>query len=339
MDFSLDNENYSAITSANSSTCQLEDYQVNLLCGVRGGCAAVCAIIYTVLLGVTCWCMNRRFFEHRLLVYLILVSLLNLLANISQFVVLGRNSLDHNIFNGLCTTVATLTQFTAWLQILVAAWILIYFWFSYGQPSYDYYDPHRALRRCKREILPLCGTVVWAAFIAIVPAITEKYGMIYGWCWIQNQCNDDPVGIAEQWILYYGWLIILLVCAPVVLIIGVCRSRQIARMSEGIAVQTAEIYRRKARASAIVLTAYILVYLLFYLYDLCLVITDVSKTIPFGMWIIDAATISIRTTVLPLLALLYLYCTGKFPALARTHNTQSGQSASSERDRLVTAHL
>ena len=304
-----------------SVSCELSKHQLFLLAMTRGASSVVCTVVCAILLGAVCRYMNWRFYEHRLLVYLTVVSLLYLLSVINQFVVLGRDSLDQGVHHGLCTTAATLTQLTLWLQLLVAVWIILYFVFSYGQPSYDFYDPHRALRRCKREILPLCVVIVWSAIFATVPVITDTYGLIGGWCWIRSlddDCNLDAIGAVEQWVLFYAWQILLLVSAPIVLVIGVCRSYQIARRTEGTAVDTATAYRKKARASGIALTAYIAIYFLFQVYGLfVLLYIYVSSSIRSELSTALVAIAPIRFAFLPLLALLYLYCAGKFPDHAR----------------------
>ena len=302
-------------------TCQLRGHPLKVLAGVRGASAVVCTLTCAVLLGVICRYMNWRSYEHRLLVYVTSVSLLRLLSSVSQSAVLGQGTFSQDVFHGLCSAIGMLAQFTSWLQLLTAAWILAYLWLSYGQPSYDYYDPHRALRRCKREILPLCLLILWAAVFTVIPAATGKYGETpFGSCWIRpfdSNCDADIGGVAEQWVLWYGWKMLLMICTPVVLIYGVYRYHKVVQMTKSTATQTAESYAKKARASIVVFVTYITFYLLVYLIEVCIHFRAfLSKAhtpkLP-SLLVTDGIIHPIKAIVLPLLALLYFYYAGKFP--------------------------
>ena len=315
-----------------TANCQLSEHQVKIIAEVRGASSVVCTILCVLSLGITCRYMNRRFFEHRLLVYLTLASLLNLFAIIGQGV-----TFDDDVHHDICTVIATFDQFSRWLTVLVAVWIIVYFLVSYGEQPYNYSDPHEALRRCKREILPVCVFVIWSAMFAIVPTITDTYGVTRGWCWIRvsdNKCNKDIIGFAEQWVLWLGWQILIVVSAPVVLVIGVWRSHRIARAMKQTANQTAESYRKKAKASGIVLFTFLTLYTLFNVYQVCEIIYSyISDRFSLVLRIVDAAYVPISIVILPLLVMLYLYCAGKFPAI--TPGGGMRQHVNTEREHLV----
>ena len=126
-----------------------------------------------------------------------------------------------------------------------------------------------------------------------------------------KDCHANRVGKIVHWVLWYMWLILFIIVTPIVLGIGIIKSYKKSHGGNVLDV----IFQRKQKASAIVLIAYVLVYLTTSLCELCIrIASDTASKYYFGPQVINAIITPIKETALPLLALLYLWHSGKFPA-------------------------
>ena len=187
------------------------------------------------------------------------------------------------------------------------------FVYSYGEGYRDQFDPYDLNRRLKWEVSPLLLIIIVSIAFAVVPTIKGVYGVTGGWCWIRGvkNCKEYKLGIVEQWALWYVWQILLLLILPIVLGYGTYRSRRIAQNNPG----EAEFLDRRTKASIVVLIVYVLVYPLVTISELIIRVVDIFSTISsLAPWIVLAVVAPLGSAMLPLLALLYLYCSGKFLA-------------------------
>ena len=182
----------------NSTNVKSSD--IVILAAVRGGTGFLAAVINTVLLMAIAFRSDHSKSLQRLLIYLTVSSLLVLLTNIFQVESVGCYYPWHEL---ACQLVGFTNQFTSWILMLIILWIACFLASRYWCPN-------------SRSILtPKIDTVIWlmiilfSLFVAIIPLGTSVYGMNQAWCWIKTS------RIPEQWILWYGCMIL---CAATVIL-------------------------------------------------------------------------------------------------------------------------
>ena len=231
---------YANASDDDDNDCDLSHQDLVALTAVRASVAGLCCLLCMAVLVAFCWLVKRQgqncvrdcwtvckesyskcreSFEHRLVIYLTVVTLFYLLMFVAQ---LGALSGSRSV---ACTVIGFFNQLLSWFYLLVMLWVMACF-------SYNYYhgtpEPARPLDKIHtfwREVLPILFTTVWSVNSAVIPIVSDSYGLTGGWCWIREEdenCDRYGDGIAYQWTLWYSWVTLSLIAIVSLLIAGSC---------------------------------------------------------------------------------------------------------------------
>lgn len=228
----------------------IEDHEIVILAALRGSAGFLCAVINAVLLAAISIGSDKSCPIQRVLVYVTFSSLLALLASTFQAESAGCSTSWHR---PLCETVGFLTQFTSWILLLVSLWLSLVVALRHWCPN------DRVILTARRDAV-VWGVVTSLSFLlSAVPLVTRGYGMNRAWCWIQR------THLVEQWVLWYGWLAVVVVTNLLVLVTALsCSERRLGmyyESSRGIN-NTRRLVTQEAGKRIKILTACIAIYLL-----------------------------------------------------------------------------
>ena len=143
----------------------------------------------------------HKMFSQRLVLYV----LTSVLAHSGVLVV--QAAVKYTNILGLCKTLAFLLQYALGLKFLFIFWITFYL--------YLLAEFNCILNKGKHEAVYVISSVVIPLLLAFVPLFTNTYGLVGGaWCWIMstdNNCKPLTAGVIEQFVLWYGPLVVLAV--------------------------------------------------------------------------------------------------------------------------------
>lgn len=171
---------------------EVEEADIVLLAALRGGAALLCAVVNFLLLTTITVRLNKTSPLHRLLVYLAISSLVMLGANILQV----ESVFCHSPwYLPACEFAAFMNHFTGWMLMLVCLWLAVVLALHYWCPN------DRIVLTPRKDVVVWCGIVLFSMLVASVPLVTRGYGMNQAWCWLKS------AHIAEQWALWYSWVV------------------------------------------------------------------------------------------------------------------------------------
>ena len=157
-----------------------------------------------------------KFFVYRLAVYQVLSCLAFSVAEALQ--IMNINYVENTYHEIVCRTTAFLVTHTVWVKLFLTLSLVFHI---YVRAVY--------LKNFEKlEIVYIAISLSIPGFIASVPLITEYYGLAGGWCYIRdwkNHCpsEKDTAGIIQQFILWYGPLVISLVISLIAVLIVVIK--------------------------------------------------------------------------------------------------------------------
>ena len=200
-------------------------------------------------------------------------------------------------WEGLCTAIAFLDQYTGWVMLLIICWISLYifllalFRYSATKPRYE------VCGLLFIVLLPL--TYVW------VPFISGRYGLAGAWCWIKlttdsvNCSTSYTEGLEYQIGLWYGPSIVMTSFSFVgmmALVVAFCKG--------AVARETSPLHREALKEAAP-----LLVYLVYFNFINCLdivnriyyaAVTLSKETNPyFPLWMANAIAGPGRPLIIP----------------------------------------
>lgn len=184
----------------NTSSLELND--VTILAALRGASGMLCAVVNAVLLMSISFRSDRTKSIHRLLIYITFSSLLALIVDILQLESIGC---EYSWHRSVCETIGFFQQFTVWVLMLNVLWLISLIVFHYWCPNY------RSFLTPQKDVLIWVGIIIVSLIPSLFPVGTDAYGMNKAWCWIKS------TRIAEQWVLWYGWLFSIAVAMVVLL--------------------------------------------------------------------------------------------------------------------------
>ena len=164
---------------------------ISLLSFVASACAIVVAVGFY---------KAHKVFSQRLVLYLLTSALVYSGIRIVQSAVKYQNNPE------MCKTPAFLLQYAAWLKMLCTSWIILYL--------YVLAEFTRNLNERKHEVFYVISSVLIPLPVAFVPLFTNTYGSAGALCWIKStdsNCKTLRTGIIEQFVLWYGPLIVVTV--------------------------------------------------------------------------------------------------------------------------------
>lgn len=276
----------------------LSDAKLEIITTVRGSIGACCSIVCILILVMFCYCTRQgegncvkecckkclKSFQHRLLIYLTVATLLYDLMFVAQLGVLAKNppARDNQV---VCAAVGAFNQFTSCVYLLVVLWVI-------GCLTYN-------LQRMPifwREILPLTFILLLAVIMATVPAVGEFFDLTEGWCWIRDR---DDKGKA------YQLLILLLLCFGVIMAVGSCIINK-NRADPNAAEDILGYEWKHGGAFCSLLCTVFSGFLFLTIYELF------TRTVHcnFGVWVAYIVISPIGAVCFPLAVLYYFWCIG-----------------------------
>ena len=192
-----------------SNDTSISESDVIILGALRGGAAALCALVNAFMLAAILFHSDRTSPLHRLLIYVCFTSLLVLIANALQAESVGCSAPWHA---PLCEFVGFANQFTACAMLLVSLWLISLVTLQYWYPN------NRVILTPKLDVLMWGAIITLGLASASVPLLTDSYGMEWAWCWIRNK--------AEQLALWYGWVVTSMACSLLLLTTALCYSER-----------------------------------------------------------------------------------------------------------------
>ena len=182
--------------SSNRSCYQpLTGEQLESLSLVFGSVGAVSFVFCCVAIGSILYWKAYRRRSHRLVLWLLL-STLFVSAVISLEVMVAKFESGPNI-ELICKAIGVFLEYAIWTKLLLTFWInfhlflLTVLWRNYWWLEFVYV----------LSSLAIPATFSW------VPLLHNAYGLAGGWCWIRSvddQCNQFKTGVVEQFVLWYG---------------------------------------------------------------------------------------------------------------------------------------
>ena len=151
---------------------------------------------------------------YRLALYQVLASLAFAINLVLDIVFINYDD-DSDVYNGLCTAIGWLVQFSVLMKVLFAMWVAFHL-FCFGVL-------HKNLR--KLEVLYVVSSLLVPAIVAMVPLATRTYGInSLGDCWIAvtNRSSPDIVTI-ERFSLWMGPAMAILFVSSAAMIVLVIK--------------------------------------------------------------------------------------------------------------------
>ena len=139
--------------------------------------------------------------SQRLVLYLLISAL------IYSGILVVQSAVKYQNIPGLCKTPAFFLLYAGWLKMLFTSWITFYL-YVLAEFSHN-------LNERKHEAVYVISSILIPLPVACVPLFTNTYGTIGGaWCWSKStdsNCKPLRTGLIEQFVLWYGLLVVLAV--------------------------------------------------------------------------------------------------------------------------------
>ena len=214
-------EDFLAGENHTNNTCfEFSDRDVETITKVKIGLGA--GAVFTSIVAIIIIVAGKQFrqkFIYRLVGYLMVAAMLGSIAYILEEVPLqGRNShvvlRNESIFKVLCKGAAVFSQFAMWLEDIVVIWIVVYL-FLLAVCNYAHRSEQNRNACSTREVCGVITSLATAVLFCWIPFVKDMYGFAGLWCWIKltkEDCHSDyTLGLAYQFTLYYGPLLIVVV--------------------------------------------------------------------------------------------------------------------------------
>jgi len=205
------NPNSSNSSNGSGTICYrpLTKEQLESLAFAFGIVGAISFIMCCIALGIITvvyywnWKVKRQItVSQRLVLYLMISAVfVSLIIGLELIVVWYEDTPD---IKQVCKAIASLLEFAIWVKLLLTFWINIHLFLLSVLRQY----------RAWLEVLYIVSSVLVPFFLFWIPFVTDTYGLAGGWCWISmmdSKCNERKVGTIEQFVLWYGPVMLLTV--------------------------------------------------------------------------------------------------------------------------------
>ena len=205
----------------NNNTCfQFGVRDVEIITKVKIGLAA--GGVFTSIVAIIIIVAGKQFrqkFIYRMVGYLMFTAMLESVVYILEEVPLHNHNnhvalRNESIFEVLCVGAGVLSQFAVWLEDIVVIWIVVYL-FLLAVCNYAHRNEQKGNACSTREVCGVIISLATAALFCWIPFVKDMYGFAGLWCWIKltkEDCHSDyTLGLAYQFTLYYGPLLIVVV--------------------------------------------------------------------------------------------------------------------------------
>ena len=235
--------------------CNDSIYKAALIVDSSTNGASVMACLLAVVMVFTSKLYRKT--VYRLALYQVLAGEVLSLIHLVQIVIISYDK-NQNLYSKICEAFAYLTLFAELEKLLLTVWVTMHL--------FAFAVLHRNLRRC--EVVYVATSLLVPAAVAGVPFATASYGLAGSWCWIiikgrSNHCYADKAGIIEQFALWYGPSMVLLLIASITMVVIVVILARRWCMVRTIPSAGNQHAHRKALKQMIPLAAYPIVYFAF----------------------------------------------------------------------------
>lgn len=293
-------------------SCYGSDDDRRTLAIIRSSVAGMCAIICTIAIVVMCIFMKWRFFLHRLLMYFSIATLAYLMVYIAQAIAIEA---DEDTYVNECKAAGFFNQLTSWLHLEFTMWMTLYILYL---NCHELFNPEGNVTLWEPpkwgEVTVMIIVIAIALVFSFIP-VPYAYGLVGGWCWIQDrhikdgQCVEHHAGNIEQWALWFVWL---LLAAIVIAFLLIAASFLTYKMSQKYKIAN-EFFKKRARQMVTVLFLYLIVFFVFTIAEVSIRIANsVDHSFQKGPWVTVAVMSPIGAVFLPVMFLIHLCCVGRF---------------------------
>jgi len=249
------------MASVNNSCFEFSQEELNQVTAavVSVSALAIIACAIAVILIIVRKPLHTKFLNH-LVLYLMVAAGSNSMAFILTITPVHHSNGGVQVregLDGLCAAFGFFNQMTEWIYHSTMAWVIVYltllavFKYRADKP--------------KHEISGLFVILLLPFIINWIPFVNNMYGLSGIWCWIKltnGDCHSDPtLGVVYHFTLYYGPFSIFVFCSYVaciaIVIVHYCKGR-------------VAIPHHQALKEALPLSAYLLIYNIFTIMQLCI---------------------------------------------------------------------
>ena len=215
----LDETNCSQLNLTNKTCFSFSKTNFEAVIGTKTGVASLAAIACCAAVLLIVFFKAYKRFVHRLTLYLTIAALTySIISALHMLPVKVRCGVVVVRSEQLCTALGFLVEYASWVMLLLMSWITIHlFVLAVFQRSY---------KSCKYEVGGIIICHVSPLLFNVVPFINFGNGTMYGlagaWCWIRvtgESCQPYKEGLIEQFTLWYGPLMLIVLLAMVVMVI------------------------------------------------------------------------------------------------------------------------
>lgn len=174
--------------------------------GIVGAISFIMCCIALAIISVVYywnWKVKRQItVSQRLVMYLMISAVfVSLIIALELMVVWYEDTPD---IDQVCKTIGSMLEFAIWVKLSLTFWINVHLFLLSVLRQYRWW----------LEVLYVVSSVLVPFFLFWIPFITDGYGLAGGWCWIRvmdSQCRERKVSTIEQFVLWYGPVMLLTV--------------------------------------------------------------------------------------------------------------------------------
>ena len=183
---------------------------------VRGSIGLMALFVATTAFGIIMYLRAFKKYSQRLFLYLTIVSLLHAPTYTLDVISIDYSNNRTEARQPFCSIIGTFVMYLSWLQNLIVLWITGYL--------FRIVVLRRIIKTKKIEISVMTLFFLVPLPFALIPLITNKYGVSGAWCWIvskmQKNCTEmDELGLRYQLGL---WFIPVILESLAILIATIC---------------------------------------------------------------------------------------------------------------------
>ena len=327
----LSEANCSQFNLTNKKCFSFSSKDFGAIFGTKVGVAGLAVLACCVAIFLIFISKAYKRFVHRLTLYLTIAALVYSVVFILQIMPVESSCGFVVVRNEqLCMAAGFLVLYGGWAMLLLICWITLHlFILAVFKQNY---------KSCKYEVggLIICHVcpLLWCA----VPFINFEHGVMYGlagaWCWIRvtgNNCQPYGEGVVEQFTLWYGPLIFIVLLIFLVIAIMIIALYRGTRESGAVLSTTYQL--QSQYREALKETMPLLFYPIIYNILCCLAFANrvyyaaTDKT-SFPLWIIHAVVDPCLPLVIPIAFLFHPYTLKKLKTAATKRLTKDSLASS-----------
>ena len=201
--------NCSQLDFTNKTCFKFSKGDFETVIGTKTGVAGLSAIACCLAILLIVFFKAHKRFVHRLTLYLAIAAFIYSVIFALQILPVEDECGYVVVKNEkLCVALGFLVEYSAWVMLLFMCWITLHL-FLLGVFRQN-------LKSWKYEMIGVVVAHTCPILFSVVPFVDFKNGTMYGlagaWCWIRitdDNCNPYTEGTVEQFVLWYGPLMLL----------------------------------------------------------------------------------------------------------------------------------